>query len=511
VSTSRSQRARALARRVEHQDRPVPASAQWSALAAVWLHLATLVGLRLASPGEVALGPDERYLEVIRTTAASEGTRRADGPREPGRPLVSDEDPERSAAYPADGATEQPSRDPEDEPPPRRVVRSEDANAEQAPDIDTVSAHDVASDTETSAPVTSDREGLPTPISDGAADLAGSPTLERREGDIDAAQGNRADGEPGPVVLGGGGGGATAAETARGAGAPQLGEGLADGSASPSSAPGATERSLAARGASSPLAVTAPVGPLPTRPVGAAAPGWWQPLAVRTAPNPTSSPAGVPDPQEVAVEPRPAPTPRRGRSGISGGAKVAELEVSSEAPVAAPAADTRGVRQIAAVGTADPVAELREALGFGPLDRATLAPRPTWAGLLRQEGAQDSSPQAAFDAPIAWRTAFSARGTVEGAYIQRVSEQIQARWQGSDLDLHSRASGVQGEVTVRYEIRRDGQTSWVRVVRSSGNRALDDLARAAIPNRLDRFPPDLRQHVVRHEITFRYRNPLVGP
>ncbi|MEZ4240847.1 MAG: TonB family protein [Myxococcota bacterium] len=95
--------------------------------------------------------------------------------------------------------------------------------------------------------------------------------------------------------------------------------------------------------------------------------------------------------------------------------------------------------------------------------------------------------------------------------MQRVSERIEARWRDADLDVASRARGVQGEVTVRYAIRRDGRTFDVRVVRSSGNPELDEMARAAIPARTERFPRDLREQVVQHEITFRYRNPLVGP
>jgi TonB family protein len=229
---------------------------------------------------------------------------------------------------------------------------------------------------------------------------------------------------------------------------------------------------------------------------------------VATDPAPAAQ-RGVPSPEPTA-EPVRAPSPLPGRRGASGGVRLVSDSPSDPTPAAPPAED-RGLRRIAAVGTADPITELREALGFGPLDRVTLAPRPSWSGLLRQQGVRDSSPQAALDAAIAWQTEFSARGTAEGAYLQRVSERIEARWDHGDLDLQSRAMGVQGEVTLRYEIRRDGRVQRIQLVRSSGNAALDRMARAAIPERVERFPPELHGAALHHQVTFRYRNPMVGP
>ncbi|MEQ1507426.1 MAG: energy transducer TonB, partial [Myxococcota bacterium] len=201
-----------------------------------------------------------------------------------------------------------------------------------------------------------------------------------------------------------------------------------------------------------------------------------------------------------------SPVERTGRRSHTGGA----MEIDRAPP---PVSDLPGpgAGRIAGPGTADPVDELREALGFGPLDRTALAPRPAWAGAMYESGARDSSPQLAFDVPIAWRSAVSTRGTALGAYVERAEEVIASRWRAHDLDAHSRALGLQGEVTVRYLVRPDGRTGEVAIVRSSGNPELDRMAVEAIPARLARFPRELGSSPFHHEITLRYRNPLVTP
>ncbi len=102
------------------------------------------------------------------------------------------------------------------------------------------------------------------------------------------------------------------------------------------------------------------------------------------------------------------------------------------------------------------------------------------------------------------------RITPLGAWLQRAESLIVERWRGSDLDAHAKAMGLQGLVTVRYVVQGSGRVSEARVTRSSGNASLDQMALDAIPPRLPRLPREQRGEPLPHQITLRYRNPLVS-
>jgi TonB family protein len=495
---SRSSRARALARRVEHE--PERHAMRWAALASLWTHMGVLVGLaafqglQSASP----LEPDVRYhelarlqtpgpppeielpenLTVFRVVPDSQGGQR----RLPQPPAPEQEDPDKV-----------------------RFARTE--RDEAAPErMDAISAHDQQAEVATRAPVLSDQPGFPTPLSQGPSDLSASPTMERRPGDVEAAMGNHTQPPDGAAVRGGGGGAEKPTpRVADGEGIPTDGGGTSPGGALGGGHAGAVAAGPPAARAE--VAVTAPEGPDPTLVAARPVPSWWQPTAMRIAPDPRPSVAeGAPAAAALAAPAR-APVERTGARRGTGG-----TEAAVEAPSVPEASTGQGARRrIAAPGTADPVDELRRDLGFGPLDRDKLAPRPAWAGELYQQGASSTSPQVALDVPVDWKTAISTRGTALGMYVQRAEELIAARWNSQDLDAHSRAVGLQGDVTVRYKVTPDGRTTDRVIVRSSGNPILDRMAVASIPARLPRFPKDLERKPLQHEITLHYRNPLVGP
>jgi TonB family protein len=75
--------------------------------------------------------------------------------------------------------------------------------------------------------------------------------------------------------------------------------------------------------------------------------------------------------------------------------------------------------------------------------------------------------------------------------------------------MDERARGLQGEVTVRYQVHPSGRVRGVTVVRSSGHPSLDALAVAAVPARLPRPPAAARPDGLVYEHTLGYRNPLV--
>ncbi|HHO51401.1 MAG TPA: TonB family protein, partial [Deltaproteobacteria bacterium] len=388
-------------------------------------------------------------------------------------------------------------------------VRTEasDAIAQAPAGVTTISARHTHAPVPVRAPVTSERSGPLRPLSEGVAHDGGQHSLDRREGTLDTSRGNRAVATilPQPVSAGGGGGGARGrGRSAGGAGAagPRLEGGQAAAAASGASA--AAGGGGAGIGPQPRAAQPAPLGTRPTPD----APGWWRPLAARVVeprrPAPATQAASVAPATTRGV--RRAVIERPGQRADLGGADTTPERGALPDPIA-PAPGLG--HPIAAPGTADPVEELREALGFGPVDREQLSARPAWAGPDGAHGRSDSSPQAVADVPIAWTTAVSTIGTPLGAWIQRCEALIAQRWRSRDLDPHARALGLQGQVTVRYVIQGTGRVSEAKVTRSSGNANLDQMALDAIPAKLPRLPRGLRSVPLHHQITLRYRNPLV--
>ncbi|NCG20373.1 MAG: TonB family protein [Rhodobacterales bacterium] len=156
----------------------------------------------------------------------------------------------------------------------------------------------------------------------------------------------------------------------------------------------------------------------------------------------------------------------------------------------------------------DPVVEFRQALGWGPLDRTALS--RTAAPSQDAQGFAAATPPSKASLARSWKPAVNVRGTALGQYIEQVEQIVSQRWQDSDLEADHRAIGIQGQVTLEYTVRRDGRVVVVQVAASSGVQALDDMARAALPRKLPRFPPELAQSQLHHRLVLRYQNPLVG-
>ena len=114
------------------------------------------------------------------------------------------------------------------------------------------------------------------------------------------------------------------------------------------------------------------------------------------------------------------------------------------------------------------------------------------------------------DLAIDWQAAVETVGTPLGVWVARAEQRITTRWGGLDLEPHERALGLQGQVTVRYVVAPNGRVSEVGIARSSGNDQLDRMALDAIPTRLPRLPRERRDRPLHHQITLRYRNPLVS-
>jgi len=377
-----------------------------------------------------------------------------------------------------------------------------------SPDTERIAAYDSHADHETRTPVTTDRDGPLTPRILGPEDASASPTLERHDGHQTAASGNRAVEAPideNPVSGGGGGGGGghAAGKGSRSG----HGDRLPGGQVARSGG-GAGQPIAASESAGLPNASVYPEGIRPDD--NARGPDWWQPSAFRMTMSAPSTTASGQD-SDLA-----SPTSGDGVAlveavgdrGDRGGTNAVETEDYALPGLAERDAGPTEGRDL---GSADPVEELRIALGWGGIDRDRLSPRPEWAGTLAGKGASHTSPQTALDeVAISWRTAVNARGTAVGQYISQVEDIVGARWQRQDIDTSSRAVGIQGQVTVQYSIRPTGRVTDIHLTRSSGNRTLDQIAVDAIPRKLPRFPPGIEREAIRHRIVLRYRNPLVG-
>jgi len=518
--------------------------ARWAGLFSVWVHM----GIGAITFGlTVAPGPASDSIAILRLVgevpavsgradAKANAAASDDAPGERAEACCADETdaaaaavataptPEHADAFdstPHDSPLREQEAEPEEPlPVPEEVPAEEDDGFEKFvnvkepefaspdPDTDRIAAHSTKTDVETRAPVTTDRDGPATPRVRGPEDTSASPTMERHDGERQAAAGNRTLDAPRTHQQLSGGGGGGGGGTAAGHGSRARGGDRLAGGAVARSGGGAGQPVAASDGAGLPNSTALPEAIRPDD--NAHGPDWWQPTAFRMVMStPASSEAGqdsdFPSPTAgdgVAV------VETIGTSADRGGSTIYDVD---EVSLPDQATFEQGPAEGVEFGSSDPVKELRMALGWGGIDRDRFAPRPEWAGTLAGAGAAHTSPQTAIDeVAISWETAVNAKGTRVGEYISQVEDIIGARWQRQDIGTHSRAAGIQGQVTVQYKIRPTGKVTNLELSRSSGNAALDQMALEAVPRKLPRFPSDLDRDLIPHRIVLRYRNPLIA-
>ncbi len=366
---------------------------------------------------------------------------------------------------------------------------------------------------ETRAAVTADHEGPVTKRAQSAlAAAASSPTLQLDAGDPADPMGSRPEVSDAVAAAGAeaGGGGRRGQSTGRGA------EGIAGtrragGSAARAGggAGSAAQRSATTGGpATQDGFAPAPDG---VRQAASDGPSWWQPVAVRIAV--TSAPQTRVRHQSVV----PSPTDgideallERPETAVDVGGT--QLDQDQEAQVSDVDVEQLGEGTGDREGAQDPVADLRDALGWGGIDRSELAPRRQNQGDADGEGAAATSPQAVLDDKylLADEVMINAQGTELGKYLARTDDIVRDNWYQLDLDSHARASGVQGTAVVYYRVAPNGKAYDAHVVRSSGHPMLDRMALDAVPERFPRRPRRVEwQGDLHRKVTFVYDNPIV--
>lgn len=220
-------------------------------------------------------------------------------------------------------------------------------------------------------------------------------------------------------------------------------------------------------------------------------------VLVEAEPPPAAPAASTPNPAPHEGDPR--------RTSAPPGPIEPVVAAAAEPEAARPPAEQPAGRVRAAVGV-DPVSQLRAELGWAAFDRSALPERA--AALSLVEGSGSVAQSAGFDdADVSFRPASELEGSALGPYVEDLERRVMDRWSAMELDIQARALGIQGDVTVRYRIRRSGATADVRVARSSGLPALDGMAIRAIPARVGRLPVGFEGEELHHEVTLRYRNP----
>ena len=94
-------------------------------------------------------------------------------------------------------------------------------------------------------------------------------------------------------------------------------------------------------------------------------------------------------------------------------------------------------------------------------------------------------------------------------YRKTLDDEVRKQWHTMDLSLHERALGIQGDVTVVFQVQHNGKVTEKTITRSSGYASLDAMALDAIPEKLPRIPNDIEADSLFHAYTFVYRNPII--
>ncbi len=207
-----------------------------------------------------------------------------------------------------------------------------------------------------------------------------------------------------------------------------------------------------------------------------------------------------------AAQPVAGTTPSAAPATASTGSRQSAAATAASSPVDA---DGRGNPSLAVALAPEPDAmdALRDRLGLGTRAQREAVQQQTLAGSPGASGGSASSAQAVLrDVRATDRVALSAVATPLGRYEADVEAAIREAWSVVDLPAVDRLLGVGGDVILTFHIHRSGRRSEVRILRSSGHRALDTLAVAAIPDRFPSFPRDLELQGYEHRLTLTYRN-----
>jgi len=414
---------------------------------------------------------------------------------------------------------EEPEPEPEQDPRWQRYLHAEEtAPVEDPLDGDYISSRNSRAEELRKVEVTSEIEGVATPPLDGLPIEAGTPSLDLADGDPDALGGDApAAGEPVEqrisVQQGGGDDG-----DAPGQGSPMVGEGLRGGAPSRSGRRAAASASAALVTGSEAPVDGVPEAPNPDALQPLRQDAWWSPKVARILVQaPEVEPAEAPITAALANEqvdeaPEPRPDEEDDRGGTEQPVEVDEpLPESPEETSATEEGEVEPLEEPEPVQEPiESVADLRQSLGWGGDDDTRSRPKRSMPGIAVTDGNLRTSKQTASTELMLDRFAsVDAKDSPLGRYRAQLDEEVRKQWHTMDLSLHERALGIQGDVTVAFQIQHNGKVTEKTITRSSGHASLDAMALDAIPEKLPRFPKDIEGSSLFHSYTFVYRNPII--
>lgn len=402
----------------------------------------------------------------------------------------------------------------EEEPSYRRFVYIEGIDEAEAVDADYIAARSRDAATSTRVSVSSRQQGERSLDTEGAQSQTGARVTQRLVGEpVDPAGSPQQPTETVVTSAPTGGGGGHRGIAVDGQAAPVRGGDRFEGGEAArrggGGAPAASSSAGAAGAASRSGFAAAPNGRQAAQSAGN---DFWQPAVMRFVPPRPAAP------QQAPAVATPAPThadgiamvDRPGQASDRGGVsdETTTLEEAAPGPQAA-SGEAEPSHRIK--GRLESLDELREALGFGTIDRSELAPRSAAPGVAGRSGNAPASPQTVTEEhlDIANVVFVSAEATPAARYAHRVHEILADRWYERDLSPEQKALGIQGKVTVVFVITPSGRTEQVRMLNSSGNTNLDQLALSAVPERLPKLPRRVGTPNLPMRWTFTYRNPLI--
>ena len=245
------------------------------------------------------------------------------------------------------------------------------------------------------------------------------------------------------------------------------------------SQPGSIARATGSTGSARPTGANGRAGvragPSATQPLQVRDEHWWQPSIVRM---PTSASPRATQPTRSAVQTAARGTAKRARRGTrseeggderedepSGIEAIEEKTDDREEDVEGKAEEEEKKDDALPI---DPVAALRKALQWGEIERTSIRPRTASPGTTGEQIPDATSAQLAVGEIDPSSVVFiSARGTAEGRYREQIDGVIRELWLDADLDVETRAMGIQGDVSVILKVNSRGKVSDVRITAES--------------------------------------------